>query len=304
MASQADLEPARKRQRKAKSCQPCRDRKVRCDQASPCGPCQRSRDHLKCTYRDLPPSLDGFADGSSHSVGVATGAQSSLRPEPARAAALPGNVYHTAQSPGGWTTLNAPHSANPASNGVAPAYAGAHVAVRPHGGAVPMIQDAKIKELEERVRLLEEDRVRRLENEHVRPSGEESASHSRQLQPRMSDDQAAGEDAAKDKTRINAIPPRLRITTEKVKLFGPSHWVHTTEKVILQTQYCFLTLQLTSFSGIQIRFFRYRGRAGLGLRQERMVANLRRPSQNSSCCEAAAAAYQRRNTLASTADPQ
>lgn len=40
----------RKRSRAAKSCEQCRRRKVRCDLASPCGACIRSRASLACYY--------------------------------------------------------------------------------------------------------------------------------------------------------------------------------------------------------------------------------------------------------------
>lgn len=45
-------ERPRKRQRKARSCEQCRNRKVKCDQELPCGPCRRSRDAIPCNYRD------------------------------------------------------------------------------------------------------------------------------------------------------------------------------------------------------------------------------------------------------------
>lgn len=241
MASQAAFEPARKRQRKAKSCQPCRDRKVRCDQASPCGPCQRSRDHLRCTYRDLPQGGGGLTDAPPHDGVPTTAAGGSSRPSPARFAApeLVHHQHHPAPSSGGWTTLNAPDPFPAASNRVAPSYAGPCVGVKPHGVTQPSPQDARLQELEERVRRLEY----------------EAAAHSRSLQRIHADDQAAGNNAVKNETKIDVIAPRLRITTEKTKLFGPSHWVHTAEKVVPHSPLCSLVLQLTRMAGVQIWFF-------------------------------------------------
>lgn len=40
----------KKRRRPAKSCEPCRARKVKCDQADPCSQCTKSRASLKCIY--------------------------------------------------------------------------------------------------------------------------------------------------------------------------------------------------------------------------------------------------------------
>ena len=61
----SEPEPARKRRRPAKSCEPCRHRKVGCDQALPCGPCQRARKPIECFYRpeinDESHSRDGFS---------------------------------------------------------------------------------------------------------------------------------------------------------------------------------------------------------------------------------------------------
>ncbi|PLB49026.1 hypothetical protein P170DRAFT_464581 [Aspergillus steynii IBT 23096] len=42
----------RKRRRLAKSCEQCRQRKVRCDRNAPCGPCTRARASLSCSYRN------------------------------------------------------------------------------------------------------------------------------------------------------------------------------------------------------------------------------------------------------------
>lgn len=47
----------RKRRRIPKSCQQCRQRKVRCDRQVPCGPCTQSRASLPCTYSQESESL-------------------------------------------------------------------------------------------------------------------------------------------------------------------------------------------------------------------------------------------------------
>lgn len=67
-------------------------------------------------------------------------------------------------------------------------------------------QDAgKIQDLEARVQRLEQ----------------EAANHSR---PAM-------DAVIRTEVKMDLITPRLRITSEKVKLFGSSHWVHTADKV-------------------------------------------------------------------------
>jgi hypothetical protein len=66
-----------KRRRPAKSCEPCRLRKIRCDLTQPCGACRRSRGPTNCTYR----SADGCATASG------TGSPSSAKKSRLRAAA-------------------------------------------------------------------------------------------------------------------------------------------------------------------------------------------------------------------------
>ncbi|KAK4570141.1 hypothetical protein LTR86_002221 [Recurvomyces mirabilis] len=43
----------RKRRRPAKSCEQCRQRKVKCDLEEPCGPCGKARTALSCTYSSV-----------------------------------------------------------------------------------------------------------------------------------------------------------------------------------------------------------------------------------------------------------
>lgn len=151
MASPADdMEPVRKRQRKAKSCEQCRTRKVRCDMTSPCGPCQRSRHHLSCTYRDI------------------------THPPPSGPPPIP------------------------------PPPPGPQVAPKPHQEGPPRFlpppPDPKVQQLEHRVRRLE-------------------------------DQAAAATHVIGVQQNTTPVASRLRITPDKVKWFGPSHWVHTAEKV-------------------------------------------------------------------------
>ncbi|KAH6891326.1 hypothetical protein B0T10DRAFT_484996 [Thelonectria olida] len=53
-----DPGPAHKRRRPAVACTECRRRKVRCDRASPCGPCSKSPLGLRCVYNNSNPSLE------------------------------------------------------------------------------------------------------------------------------------------------------------------------------------------------------------------------------------------------------
>ncbi|KAF7190612.1 Multidrug resistance regulator 1 [Pseudocercospora fuligena] len=61
--------PKQKRNRRPKACQPCRDRKVRCDQEEPCDTCIRRGHPDLCVYGSQRPALAGTAavQGSSQS---------------------------------------------------------------------------------------------------------------------------------------------------------------------------------------------------------------------------------------------
>lgn len=50
-ASAGDGNLPHKRRRPVTSCEPCRSRKIRCDQDFPCGPCKRARKGTRCLYR-------------------------------------------------------------------------------------------------------------------------------------------------------------------------------------------------------------------------------------------------------------
>lgn len=186
--------PKKKRLRFAKSCEPCRSRKVRCDQEFPCGPCQRSRDRLTCAYRN-PMSRPG-------------------------AFALP----VPAPAPGPGPTLSAPVSGVTTLHDVSRFELGDDDHVRntttlsaatrrmdAEPGASADVADAtsqKFRRLEGRIRHLE-DQVASLRS-------------------------AEGGRDATDSPQpcIQRPKPRLRFTQDKVRLFGQSHWVHTAEKVM------------------------------------------------------------------------
>ncbi|ROV98640.1 hypothetical protein VSDG_04347 [Cytospora chrysosperma] len=84
-------EPARKRQRKTRSCEQCRNLKIKCDQELPaCGACRRSREPLSCNYRDSDRLKDAamaeMYPGGSNEGTVSTSSYTSIarhgHPEP------------------------------------------------------------------------------------------------------------------------------------------------------------------------------------------------------------------------------
>lgn len=205
MQSSSNSSLPRKRRRAAKSCEQCRHRKIGCDQAHPCGPCRRSRDHLNCTYRDLattaPPSVQPESDQIGN--GPTATASGPERPYPHQTSRF--EVSDTGPAPAG-RTWGPGDLAIATSNGhrqIAGQFSDSGIVTGPGAGgrAYDMIQKL-------------EARVQRLEAE------------SRSAQE--------GIDGRASTPYLSASAmtvPLLRFTMAKVKMFTQSHWVHTAKKV-------------------------------------------------------------------------
>lgn len=217
MESQAGSEPPRKRQRRAKSCQQCRNRKVRCDQAQPCGPCRRSRDRLVCTYRDIDEAGQREDDSPTDlppSDVAFTGPERPFGREMARFELAHGDPGGADQTERSWTVQNTTRVGNTASNGLSQSHNHIDGPGASHDRTQSLYPDATIERLENRIRHLEEE-----------------AAHSRSSRVSGGDGHRGDNDRSRNIPEINPATPRLRMTTEKAKLFSQSHWVHTAEKV-------------------------------------------------------------------------
>lgn len=190
------MEP-RKRRRTAKSCEQCRHRKVGCDQAHPCGPCRRSRDHLICTYRDSTSSAPIHAHSGSHTFG------------------------NGPDAPGTTPARSYPHQTSRfevLATGVAPVTRASANQDNVHKETDDQSSQSRIRAdagrtADEMIQKLEE-RIQRLEAE--------------------ARNRHRGRDDNVTRTTLSVsatTAPRLRFTKGKVKLFAQSHWVHTAEKV-------------------------------------------------------------------------
>lgn len=207
-------EPPRKRQRKAKSCEQCRNRKIRCDQIAPCGPCQRSRDHLTCTYRDAivdhretQPVLEEQLNGHLSTIAVSDHSY----PYQARRLELAAEgELGQPRSPTRYITPSASQAHNSDTDGAARIPSHRSETQTLSENAEMSSQNEKIRGLDERIRRLEEQVRSELLREPLR-----------------------GALNATDRSSfiVDPIKPRLRLTQEKVKIFPQSHWVHTAEKV-------------------------------------------------------------------------
>ncbi|KAL1981213.1 hypothetical protein VTN96DRAFT_2965 [Rasamsonia emersonii] len=200
--------PPRKRRRPAKSCEQCRRRKIRCDQAVPCGPCVRSRSSLTCSYRSSFEIPD-----PSHVV------SNTPVPAPVRTP-----QSHPSQVEAEVRTTD--RDLRSSLQGYSPSLVS-------HSNHERTIQDLRqrLQRLEERLSSNEINHtpadpglaqaVRDLSNRVLRAEQQLSGSHAVQPGP------------AQTTTADSSIPsslPRLRISPDKTKLFGQSHWLHTAEK--------------------------------------------------------------------------
>lgn len=207
-------EPPRKRQRKAKSCEQCRNRKVRCDQTLPCGPCRRSREHLSCTYRDglrRPAAAAIPVHGQSSTGEEAVPEQSSYPYEDGRLELAGGEATELgASSSTAWTAATASATAAGSQPRRANGFADQQTfSPNPEMAA----QSDRIRSLDERVRRLEAEVRGGLERGGLR-SGT-----------------AVSNTLERSGLTVDPAMPRLRFTQDKVKIFPQSHWIHTAEKV-------------------------------------------------------------------------
>ncbi|KAI1349024.1 hypothetical protein F5Y01DRAFT_327824 [Xylaria sp. FL0043] len=201
-----DLKSAtRKRQRcrSAKSCEPCRTRKIKCDRGLPCRPCMRSRASLLCTYKS-----------DSRPISTRSQPQVSPRLDPILDDddALP-TTPEKSQC-GDVATLSEPLCVSQA-NGSSTSSLSHRVAVleqllRQPGHNVR--QNNSLKDLEARLSRIEQQ-----------------IGNSRASEAGPSD---------KSELRIKLPHPHLRAEHEKTRLFGKTHWVHSLEQfnVLAQMQ--------------------------------------------------------------------
>ncbi|XRM45559.1 hypothetical protein ABZX51_008646 [Aspergillus tubingensis] len=204
-----DTEP-RKRRRPAKSCEQCRQRKVRCDRNVPCGPCTRARSSLGCSYRRVSRSPSPTDHQASPLI--------SHEPQRnARGYPLPSGL------PDGSTGSldETPH-------------------IGPQCGSKECISSqlgSTIRDLQLRLQRLEEQLT---SPDIARPSAPEPdiqralrelCDKVQSLEQRLLCTQST--QAPKGELAIAAAPPRLHSSSKKMKLFGPTHYMHTMDKLQL-----------------------------------------------------------------------
>ncbi|KAI0602508.1 hypothetical protein F4775DRAFT_581771 [Biscogniauxia sp. FL1348] len=193
---------ARKRRRPAKSCEPCRSRKVKCDRGLPCSSCKRSRTALLCSYKPglrLSPAVSLHPTARTHddaAVDDCIGISEHHGP-------TEGIVTTTAQSP-----VSSPKEVGEHINPETELSHGVHSLEKPcipnteHSSHIYFAR-GEIKGLEARIIRIE-----------------------KQLSASTQDESTFN----KAGLYIKLPHPHLRIEHEKTRLFGPSHWVHSLDQ--------------------------------------------------------------------------
>ncbi|KAI0425465.1 hypothetical protein F5Y09DRAFT_346663 [Xylaria sp. FL1042] len=198
-----DLKAAtRKRQRcrPAKSCEPCRTRKIKCDRGLPCRPCMRSRASLLCTYKS-----------DSRPVSSESQVQVSPRLDPILDDDILSTTPEESQSgdgPGLSEPLCMSHANGSPTSSLSHRVSVLEQLLQRPGHDVR--QSNSFKDLELRLSRIEQQ------------IGNSNSSESRP--------------SDKSDLRIKLPHPHLRAEHEKTRLFGKTHWVHSLEQFNLLSQ--------------------------------------------------------------------
>lgn len=197
--------PPQKRRRPALACEQCRYRKVRCDRASPCSTCVRTR-NPDCTYAPAPPALSARVRETV----------------PSRSAAVVSASILLEPSPSlGITTLGVPeHVVAPSPAYSAALWSGLAQADSPSVSAPPsLISSATaVESLERKVKQLEKQLQSALSRQRS-PSATWSLRKESHLPGESPESPTGARDV--DKT---FVPLPIRGTLSKTRFFGQSHW--------------------------------------------------------------------------------
>ncbi|KAI0460590.1 hypothetical protein F5B21DRAFT_510803 [Xylaria acuta] len=191
----------RQRHRPAKSCEPCRSRKVRCDRGLPCRPCLRSRASLLCTYKsddDMPVS-----PGSQ--------AHTPTQPEVAENAGVLPSTPRTCRSG------DAPGSIEPVCT-------------------ISEAHEPTTSSLSRRVSVLEQLLQHSEHDSRQTSSLKDLEARLSRIEQRMSTSSSEPRPPDKSELRIKLPRPYLRPEHEKTRLFGKTHWVHSLDQFNILSQ--------------------------------------------------------------------
>ncbi|KAL2812948.1 hypothetical protein BJX63DRAFT_233465 [Aspergillus granulosus] len=188
----------RKRRRPAKACEPCRQRKVRCDLKQPCGPCTRTKSSVNCSYRD-----EGHRSKQQDKFRV--------HRRPAVPPPQPRGIGHP---------------------DLTPSSIGGEIGC-PNDDLRQTVRElqARLDGLEARVTRGEANVVSSTQNSRLENDLRALTDKLHTVQNQLASSSNATVLPTVDQTSIGAIAPHLRHSTRKVKFLGPSHWCHKIDKL-------------------------------------------------------------------------
>ncbi|KAI9042759.1 uncharacterized protein KD926_005089 [Aspergillus affinis] len=211
----------RKRRRLAKSCEQCRQRKVRCDRTAPCGPCTRARGSLSCSYGKN-------ATTTPNALAAAAAAAASL--SPVDVIQRTSRRHH--EGPGNHPTPSSNVDAKPGSSRESPQGAGSPDRNRNTDGS-------SISDIRVRLQRVEDLLSRRGDtsasdrDESLDQTLRELSYRVRGIEERLSEGLSLerAQRGENDGLCIDAVPSRLHASSSKMKLLGPSHYSNTLDKL-------------------------------------------------------------------------
>lgn len=187
LPTESERPAPRRRRRPAKSCTPCRTRKIKCDLGEPCSQCLKARAPLQCSYEPYVKRNHGHR---LESVNVDSGVAAALQEVQSRLSSLEGASY----------------------------------AVPPR--TPPPTASALNEQLQRTVDELKH-RLAQIESRTPAPS-----------QPSPSCTVASTSSVAAATATVPQVTPKLRVSHEKTKLFGPNHFMLTINEVSFVPIYC------------------------------------------------------------------
>lgn len=186
----------KKRRRPARSCEQCRQRKVKCNLEEPCGPCIRARASLACSYRLDTVRKDSSTTTAQPEEQLRSGVGSLPGSEPQRRLSTVGHHEQTTRQSSmvdhAVDAQNVQHADGAASTSEA------------HGMALE-------QGVTESVRLERSVPRRTSSNSTARPRKRRKTGTSDLF--------------------VTPLSPRLRVALDKSRLVGPMHWSRTADEV-------------------------------------------------------------------------
>ncbi|KAI1117644.1 hypothetical protein F5Y14DRAFT_464697 [Nemania sp. NC0429] len=201
MAEQLKSVPSKRhRRRPAKSCEPCRARKIKCDRGLPCRPCLRSRAALLCTYK------------SNHTPVASSGPEAHTPPE--------FDLIHEGE-------IDSDTSERSQGGDVGSLIEPASMS---HG------DDAATPSLSQRIGFLEQ-LIQTPGHGHLQASSvKDLEARIARIEQRIGALSPGSGQLDKSELRIKLPRPHLRAEREKTRMFGKTHWVHSLEQFNILAQ--------------------------------------------------------------------